>query len=281
VSTRLFWLLAVVAVVATVAGVLVLRGSGNSDSSGAVAGTEAVPGTKDPALEAKMLRLAFYDWEPNVIGPGGRPASDDLEVTGGVNAGRAGSLPLYDAVLRAARRPARVEPDNARTTILYYAVDRAHRRVFGRGAPSRAQALAAVPAASRRVVRVYEVKPDTTIVAAERSRRRWYVLQDDVALRGSEIRDPRRATDPISGRPVVNFAFTDAGRVRFKALTQTLARRGAASSLNRVKDDPAAHNQHFAVVSGAQLVAVPFIDFRAHPDGLDARAGSQLKAQIP
>jgi SecD/SecF fusion protein len=282
VSTRLFWLLAVVAVVATVAGVLVLRSSsGGSDSSGSVSGSEPVPGTPDPALEAKMRRLVFYDWEPNVIGPDSRPAPDNLEVTGGANAGRAGSLPLYDAVLRAARRPARVEPDNARTTTLFYAVDGGHRRVFGRGAPSRAQALAAVPAAPRRVVRVYEVRPDTTIVAAEGSRRRWYVLKDDVALRGSEIRDPRRATDPIDGRQVVNFAFTDAGRARFKALTQALAHRGAASSLNRVKDDPAAHNQHFAVVSGAQLVTVPFIDFRRNPDGLDARAGSQLVARLP
>jgi hypothetical protein len=240
-----------------------------------------VVGTADPVLEAKMRRLAFYDWEPNVIGPAGRPAPDDLVVTGGVNAGRAGALPLYDAVLRAAQRPARVEPDNARTTTLYYAVDRANRRVFGHGSPSREQALAAVPAAARRVVTIYAVKPGTTIVAAEGSRGRWYVLQDKVALRGSEIRDPRRATDPISGRTVINFAFTDAGRARFKALTQALASRGASSSLNRAQDDPAAHNQHFAVVSRAQLVTVPFIDFRAHPDGLDARAGSQLDARIP
>jgi hypothetical protein len=279
VSPRLFWLLAVVAVVATVAGVLVLRNNGSS--GGSDTGSAVVVGTADPALEAKVRRLAFYDWEPNVIGPKGRPAPDDPAVTGGVDAGRAGALALYDAVLRAARRPARVAAGNARTTSLYYAADAARRRVFGRGAPSRAQALAAVPAAGRRVVRIYEVRPGTTIVAALGSRRRWYALQDDVALRGSDIRDPRRATNPDTGRPVVNFAFTDAGRARFKALTEALARRGAASSLERTGDDPALHNQHFAVVSGAQLLKVPAIDFRANPDGLDARAGSQLDARIP
>jgi SecD/SecF fusion protein len=275
VSGRLFWLVALVAVVATVSGVLVLRNRGHSDSGSAVAGR------KDPALTAKMYRLAFYDWEHNVIGPDGRPAPGDLAVTGGADAGRAGSLSLYDAVLRAARRPAGAAADNARATTLYYAVDRERRRVFGRGAPSRAQALAAVPAAPRRVVSVYDVKPGTTIVRAEGSPGRWYVLEDDVALRGSEIRDPRRARDPISGRPVVNFAFTEPGRVRFQQLTEALARRGAASSLNRATDNPADHNQHFAVVSGGQIVAVPFIDFRANPDGLDARAGSQLDAQLP
>jgi hypothetical protein len=261
-----------------VAGVLVLqRDSGSAGSEGA----SALSGPGDPALEAKMRRLAFYDWETNVIGPGGRPAPDDQAVTGGVDAGRAGALSLYDAVLRAARRPARVEPDNARTTTLYYAVDRAHRRVFGRGSPSRAQALAAVPATAGRTVRIYEVKPGTAVVRAEGSAARWYVLEDDVALRGSETRAARQQRDPASGRPVIAFAFTDAGRAQFKALTQAIGRRGATSSLNRAADDPSLHNQHFAVVYDGRIVTTPFVDFRRFPDGLDATAGSQLAAQLP
>jgi SecD/SecF fusion protein len=257
-----------------VAGVLVLqRGGGGSGSASA--------GPDDPVLDAKMRRLAFYDWESTVIGPDGRPAPGDPAVTGGPEAGRAGSLSLYDAVLRAAARPGRAEPDNARTTTLYYAVDRAQRRVFGRGAPSREQALATVPAAPRRVVRVYEVKPDTAIVAARSSPDRWYVLKDDVALRGSEIRDPRRARDAGSGQEVIMFSFTERGRARFKALTQAIARRGAASSLERVSDDPRLHNQHFAVVYDGKLLTAPFVDFRRNPDGLDASAGSQLLARLP
>lgn len=274
-SNRLFWVLAVVAVAASVASVLVVRNRGGDSRS-----ASAVVGTVDPALTAKMRRVAFYDWEPNVIGPGGRRAPGDPAVTGGRKAGRAGALSLYDAVLRAARRPARVEPDNARQTTLHYAVDPARRRVFGRGAATRAQALAAVPAAARGAARVYEVKPDTTIVAAEGSRTRWFVLKDDVALPGSDIRDPRRAIDQSSGRSVVNFAFTEPGLVRFQQLTQALARRGAASSLSHAGDDPARHNQHFAVVSDGRIVALPFIDFRVNPDGLDARAGSQLAAPL-
>jgi SecD/SecF fusion protein len=258
-----------------VAGVLVLQRGGGADSGSASAGPD------DPALDAKMRRLAFYDWESKVIGPDGRPAPGDPAVTGGPDAGGAGSLSLYDAVLRAAARPGRAEPDNARTTTLYYAVDRAHRRVFGRGAPSREQAVAAVPAAERRGVRVHEVKPDTAIVAATGAADRWYVLDDDVALRGSEIRDPRRTRDPASGQEAILFSFTEPGRARFKALTQAIARRGAASSLERVHDDPQLHNQHFAVVYDGKLVTIPFVDFRRNPDGLDASAGSQLLARLP
>ncbi|MGI9099298.1 MAG: SecDF P1 head subdomain-containing protein [Solirubrobacteraceae bacterium] len=276
-SRGLFVVVAMVAVVATVSGVLVLSGRDDSDSGGASA--NAAPA--DPALAAKMRRLQFYDWEPNVIGPRGRPAPGDAAVTGGTNAGRTGSLSLYDAVLRASRRPARVEPDNGRTTSLYYVVDRKRRRVFGRGEPSRVRALAAVPAARRAVVRVYEVRPGTAIVGAEGSPRRWYVLEDDVALRGTELRNPRRATDPVTGRPVVLFEFTEPGRVRFQQLTRTMARRGAASSLQRIKDDPSVHNQHFAVVLDRQIVTTPFVDFRLNPDGLDGRAGAQLSARLP
>jgi SecD/SecF fusion protein len=260
-----------------VAGVLVLQRDSGSGSGSDTAGL----GPDDPVLDAKMRRLAFYDWEPNVIGPNGRPTPGDPAVTGGTDAGRAGALSLYDAVLRAARRPASTEPDNTRTTTLYYAVERAQRRVFGRGAPSRAQALAAVPAAPRRTVRIYEVKPGTVIVGAEGAPDRWYVLQDDVALRGSEIRDPRRVRDPTTGRPVIVFSFTDAGRAQFKALTQAIARRGATSSLERASDDPALHNQHFAVVYEGKIVTAAFLDFRRNPDGIDATSGSQLSAQLP
>ena len=56
----------------------------------------------------KTAQLYFYDWEPNVIGPTGKPAgSSEPTATGGANAGSSESgLPQYQAVLRAAKRPA-------------------------------------------------------------------------------------------------------------------------------------------------------------------------------
>src|ERR1035437_2249607 len=55
----------------------------------------------------KTAQLFFYDWEPNVIGPDGNPAPSEQTVTGGANAGASQfGLPEYQAVLRAAKRPA-------------------------------------------------------------------------------------------------------------------------------------------------------------------------------
>src|ERR1700716_2496682 len=54
----------------------------------------------------KTAQLYFYDWEPNVIGPDGKPAGvGETTVTGGPNAGAAQfGLLEYQAVQRAAKR---------------------------------------------------------------------------------------------------------------------------------------------------------------------------------
>jgi hypothetical protein len=270
-SRGLFYAIATVAIVATVATVLAFqgRGSGSGDST--------FGGKDDPVLDAKVRTLQFYDWEPNVIGPGGRPAPDDPRVTGGAKAGRAGALSLYDAVLRAAQRPAQIDADNGRAGSLFFAVDRARRRVIGRAAPTRAQALAGAPAGAT----VYEVRPGTAIVAADGSTSRFYVIADDVAISGTSIREARQGTDQSTGRPVTLFAFDDTGLARFRRLTKAIAARGSQSSLDNVGDPPAQHNQHFAVVYDGAIVTAPAVDFRRSPDGLDASAGTQLAEQLP
>ncbi len=267
-STRLFYVLAVVAVVFTVGGVLVLESRRSDDDS-------AFGGKADPVLEAKVRGLQFYDWEANVIGPDGRPEPGDPKVTGGPRAGRAGAISMYDAVRRAARRPAVAEADNGRTTSLFFAADPTTRKV-GAGASTRAGALRGAPAGSQ----VFELRPGTTIVAAQGAADRVYVLEDDVAITGSEIRNPRQGTD-ARGRPVTLFEFTDTGVTRFRELTKAIAARGSQASLNRVQDDPALHDQHFAVVYLGKVLTAPAVDFRRSPDGLDASAGTQLAEQLP
>ena len=60
----------------------------------------------------KTAQLFFYDWEPNVIGPDGKPAETDATVTGGANAASVESgLTEYQAVLRAAKRVAIIRPN--------------------------------------------------------------------------------------------------------------------------------------------------------------------------
>jgi SecD-like export protein len=269
-SRGLFYVIAVVAIVATVAGVLSLRGGGDDDAS-------LFGGKDDPVLDAKVRALQFYDWETKVIGPGGRPAPADPRVTGGSDAGSEGALPLYDAVVRAARRAAVIETDNGRAGSLFFAVDPSRRRVIGNAAPTRAAALAGDAAGAT----VAEVRPGTAIVAADGSTSRFYVLDDDVAIDGTSIREARQGTDESSGRPVTLFAFDDAGNAAFRRLTKAIAERGSNAALDAGGDNPQQYNQHFAVVYEGAIVTAPAVDFLRSPEGLDASAGTQLAEQLP
>jgi SecD/SecF fusion protein len=237
---------------------------------------------------AKTGRLAFYDWEANLIGPGGQPSPEDPKVTGGPAAGQVESLSHYDALLRASKRPAVVEPDNAREGSVHYAVDAKVGEVLGAGSPARAGALEAVPAAQREQAKVLEVKPGTVVVRAEQTSAvaanadRWFVLEDNAALRGKDVVSPeqRTSTGPgASGEPIVTFDFTGDGATDFVELTRELARRGSrAASIAGHPDVDA--NQHFAIVLDDQIVTVPFVDFRANPKGIDGAEGAQIQGGL-
>lgn len=108
---------------------------------------------------------------------------------------------------------------------LFYATNPKSKQVYTqsdstrRGAATRAEALAAVPASLRGRARVCDVKADTVIVGAERlntgdSVGFWYVLRDDVALRATQIVNPQQRHDEgpgATGEPVVTFDFTAEG----------------------------------------------------------------------
>ena len=231
-----------------------------------------------------VAQMAFYDWEPNVIGPDGKPAPEDPAVTGGQAAGDpSAGLTLYEALLRAEKREAKVEPDNSRDGPLYYAVDREAKRVFGLGETSRAEALENVPAASREKAEVITVQPDTVIVRAQSPAEgpkpnSWFVLKDDVALAGKEIKDPEQTFDQGaagSGQPIVTFSFTDKGRRTWEEVTKRIAERGAASVGILQTQEQAL--QHFAIVLDNELVSSPTIDFQQYPEGIDGRNGSQIE----
>ncbi|CAN5167149.1 protein translocase subunit SecDF [soil metagenome] len=236
-----------------------------------------------------VAQLAFYDWEINVIGPDGKPDPTNSSVTGGPAGGNAGSsaaLSLYDALQRAKLRPAKIEPDNSRDGSLFYAVDDKIKKVFGLGEESKADALENVPAAQREQAEVVEVKADTVVVRAENrdstaKANRWFVMKDDVALEGKELKDPEQAFDSGaggSGSPIVTFRFTDKGRKIWERVTKQIAERGA-ESLGVLPGTTTTQEvaQHFAIVLDNELVSTPFIDFQQNPEGIDARNGSQIE----
>jgi SecD/SecF fusion protein len=235
-----------------------------------------------------VAQLAFYDWEVNVIGPNGKPDPTNPSVTGGAAGGEASSpaaLSLYDALQRAKLRPAKMEANNSRDGNLYYAVNDKAKKVFGLGEESRADALKNVPAAQRAKAHIVVVKPDTVVVRADNSAGsakldRWFVLKDDVALQGKELKDPEQNFDSGtagSGQPIVTFKFTDKGRKTWEQVTRRIAERGNAA--NGILPGQSAKDaaQHFAIVLDNELVSTPYIDFLKNPDGIDARNGSQIE----
>src|SRR3954464_3116790 len=70
-------------------------------------------------------QMFFYDWEPNVLGEGCKPAPTDANTTGGASSGQpgAGTLSYYDAVVRASKGPAKTSQNTSQDGPVYFLVD--------------------------------------------------------------------------------------------------------------------------------------------------------------
>jgi SecD/SecF fusion protein len=233
----------------------------------------------------QVAQLYFYDWEPNVLGPGGKPAPQDSQVTGGPQAGNpTWGLPLYEAVVRASKRPA-TNQDKATTGVRYYLLDDKNEEVLA-GPEEKKEDLFSEGAKKEPGPgeKIYAVQPGTVIVRAEVPDQaktkpdRWYVLNDAPALKGTDIKDPEQNFDNGpggSGQPIVTFNFTDKGRNIWQDVTREIAQRGQANQVPG--QDAQASAQHFAIVLDDELISVPFIDYRQNPDGIDGSNGSQIE----
>jgi SecD/SecF fusion protein len=250
----------------------------------------------------KTAQLFFYDWEPNVIGPDGNPAPSEQTVTGGANAGAAQfGLPEYQAVLRAAKRPAilrksdtTLEPGCTPQQIgeciygSWYLLDAKHEKVL-RGPEETKKNLYAdfkVPAGV--TAKAVRVNPGTVLARArpiesaagkvtQKSPNSWFVLNDDPVLTGRDIKNPQQSFDEGAGgtgAPNVTFGFTSHGQSVFQNVTKKIAERGQEAQLPGVGKEAA--QQHFAVVLDGQLITTPSIDYTKYPEGIDATTGSQI-----
>jgi SecD/SecF fusion protein len=255
----------------------------------------------------KTAQLHFYDWEPNVIGPEGKPDPSNSTVTGGPEpASVAHGLLEYKAVQRAAKRPAILRPTD--TTLdpgctpkqiggciygAWYLVEPKHERMLCEGGkpvcpPQDTEADLYAdgykpPAGAK--VEAIRVNPGTILVQAHpeefngkinnASPNSFYVLNDEPVLNGTDINNPQQSfQEQGSGLPDVTFGFSSSGRKIFEGVTKKIAQRGENAMLPGVVKAEAL--QHFAIVLDEQVITAPSIDFTQYPDGIDATNGSEI-----
>jgi SecD/SecF fusion protein len=233
--------------------------------------------------------LAFYDWEKNVRGPDCKAAPADASVTGGSAAGQpgSGSQTFYEAVTRASKCAPTDEPDDT-TQGLFYGVDSKAKSVLCGPQATEADARESCQNAGKRPTGFVKVPQGYIVVQAEAddtdkasvaaAQDAYFILKDDPAVLGRDIKDPEQNTDSTSGQPDVTFNFTDAGKKKWQDVTRTIAQRGQAAVLPGVNPQTVAN--HFAIVLDNKLISVPYIDPQQNPDGIDASNGSQISGSF-
>jgi SecD/SecF fusion protein len=251
----------------------------------------------------KTAQLFFYDWEPNVIGPSGKPAPTEASVTGGTRpAGVATGLPKYEAVQRALKRPPILRSSD--TTLApgctpkqvggciygqWYLLDTAHRKVL-RGPEDTYEDLFSDNPKFPKGAKLKAVRVNPGTVLAEASPElnssgtainpepeSWYVLNDNPVLNGNDIRNPVQSYESgagSTGAPDVTFGFSSGGGKTFQRVTREIAQRGQNAALPGVS--PEAALQHFAVVLDNQIITAPSIDYTKYPEGIDPTNGSEI-----
>src|SRR3954453_15278217 len=204
-------------------------------------------------------QMFFYDWEPNVLGPNCKANAGDPSVTGGQAAGDpSAGLQYYGAVVRAARCPAKPNQNTSHDAPNYYLVNDKTKTVV-RGPEERQSDLFSEsrekspgPNESIRVVppgvAVVEAQYDAKSEPKNPNQAKWFVLNDNFALRGTDIKNPEQNFDNGpggTGAPIVTFNFTGTGRKIWHSTTRAIAQRGQSQ---QIPGQPAQQAfQHFAV----------------------------------
>jgi SecD/SecF fusion protein len=241
-------------------------------------------------------QMFFYDWEPNVLGSDCKPNASDPNITGGASAGNpgAGTLSYYGAVVRASKCAAKPDQNTSRGEPAYYLVDDKAQRVIAgpensrkdlfssldppQEGPKPGQSVKVVPPGVVVVKAQYGEGDADTKAPADPNEAQYYVLNDNFALRGTDIKDPEQGFDNGTGgtnAPIVSFNFTKKGRDTWQEVTRQIVNRGQQQVIPG--QDVRNAFQHFAVVLDNKLITVPYIDFQQNPDGIDGANGSQIE----
>jgi SecD/SecF fusion protein len=227
-------------------------------------------------------QLFFYDWEANILDEDCRTDPDEnanakQPVTG-----------LYRAVERASKCPPQTDGNNSVASApRFYAFDETSKQSLDNFSPaeSREAARESLEPGDRADAEILEVPTGISVVRDEKPSAeapdpdRYWVIQDNPALSGTDIRNPEQNFDQqLGNQPIVTFDFTDEGRRAFQEITANIAQRGFDNALPT--EDAVNASQHFAIVLDNELVSAPYINFRENPEGIDGRTGAQISGSF-
>jgi SecD/SecF fusion protein len=258
-------------------------------------------------------QLFFYDWEPNLLGPeraiGGHPGTQPpAEAVKKLEkeweeAGRntksfeskiliaSGAYPnAYQAALLAEKQPPKSKEECEKCSVakprFYLFEDNAKHKLLagpelsegdlyetptGETLSKNGTTVVEIPAGT---VLVSELPTDETGKLDETAQPGWFALNDEYALSGNEITEPKQEYAQGTGEPNVAFKFTDQGRENFQNVTRKIALRGQSQAI--AGEEAAGRSGHFAVILDNEVQSRPIINFQENPDGIDGRQGAQI-----
>ena len=241
-----------------------------------------LPGVENAERAAQQVgstaQLFFYDWEANILDENCRTdpnenANERQAITG-----------FFQAVRQASRcDPQRDGNNNAADRPRFYAFDEVSERPLNNGQPSdsREAALEDLDDGERERAQVVEVPEGILVVRDQKPSAdapepdRFWVIEDNPALSGTDIRNPEQDFDQqLGNEPFVRFEFNDRGREAFQEFTREIAQRGRDNAFGG--PDPNQSSQHFAIVLDDELISAPSIDYVEYPDGIDGTTGAKI-----
>jgi SecD/SecF fusion protein len=248
-------------------------------------------------------QLVFLDWEKDLLGPNNKPIAagvtngdtDAQRLSQGAGQPSVGQS-LYDAVDQASKRKPIRDGNNFRLGKQFWLFEKkTHKYLAG---PDDTLTDLRADARDRGATvagnEVKTIQPGTLVLqAVKRDKGReppanrpdlakWYVLNDNPALLGKDVKNPEQNFNSGpgggGGSPIVAFKFTDRGKRQFKQVTSDIAQRGQESLLPGT--DPNTVAQHFAVALDRKLITVPTIDPKEFPEGIDGTNGAQIEGNF-
>jgi SecD/SecF fusion protein len=262
-------------------------------------------------------QLFFYDWEPNLLGQeriiGGHPGVQPPEAAvkklekewkeagrepkSTENAGliASGAFPnAYQAALLAEKQTPKTKEECGKCSVakprFYLFEESAKHKLLagpelkeedlyesptGEVLPKNGTTVVEIPAGT---VLVSELPVDASGKVDETAQPGWFALNDEYALSGSEITEPKQEYTQGSNEPNVSFKFSDEGRENFQNVTRKIAQRGASQAIGPVTsaEQAGATSGHFAVILDNEVQSRPIINYAENPDGIDGRQGAQI-----